>query len=77
MICNKIAKTVKGNELDTKNSSGILCIKQPWPGMGRTINGDHKRFLETYLQPFPGNPKLILKNNLQIIIEKNRLLFYW
>jgi acetyl-CoA synthetase len=44
----------KGNELDRKNSKGILCLKQPWPGMGRTINGDHKRFLETYFKPFPG-----------------------
>ncbi len=23
-------------------------------GMARTIYGDHKRYLETYLKPFPG-----------------------
>ena len=37
-----------------KDSNGILCIKSPWPSMARTIYGDHKRFVETYLKPFPG-----------------------
>jgi acetyl-CoA synthetase len=44
----------EGKELDNKNSTGKLCIKKPWPGMARTIYGDHARFLETYLKPFPG-----------------------
>ncbi|NWX30832.1 ACS2L synthetase, partial [Notiomystis cincta] len=34
--------------------SGALCISQAWPGMARTIYKDHKRFLETYLTPYPG-----------------------
>ncbi|NWW24857.1 ACS2L synthetase, partial [Falcunculus frontatus] len=34
--------------------SGALCISQAWPGMARTIYNDHKRFLETYLTPYPG-----------------------
>ena len=37
-----------------RNSKGMLCIKQPWPGMARTIYGNHERFLETYMKPFPG-----------------------
>ncbi|NXW55673.1 ACS2L synthetase, partial [Eurystomus gularis] len=36
------------------NISGALCLSQAWPGMARTIYNDHKRFLETYLTPYPG-----------------------
>ncbi|NWI85113.1 ACS2L synthetase, partial [Pitta sordida] len=36
------------------NISGALCISKAWPGMARTIYNDHKRFLETYLTPYPG-----------------------
>ncbi|KFR08120.1 hypothetical protein Y956_12025, partial [Nipponia nippon] len=36
------------------NISGALCISQAWPGMARTVYNDHKRFLETYLTPYPG-----------------------
>lgn len=44
----------KGKEQEDKNSKGILCIKKPWPGMARSINGDHERYLDTYMKPFPG-----------------------
>ncbi len=27
---------------------GKLCIKKPWPGMMRTMWGDHERFVDTY-----------------------------
>lgn len=40
--------------MDGYNGEGILCIKNPWPSMARTIYGDHKRFIDTYLKPFPG-----------------------
>lgn len=33
---------------------GALCIKSVWPGMARTIYGDHQRFLNTYYTPYPG-----------------------
>jgi acetyl-CoA synthetase len=33
---------------------GILCLQQAWPGMARTIFGDHERYMETYFRPFPG-----------------------
>jgi acetyl-CoA synthetase len=36
-----------GSECD-KNEGGKLCIKQPWPGMMRTMWGDHERFIDTY-----------------------------
>ncbi len=43
----------KGDELDG-TCEGSLCIKRPWPGMMRTIYGDHDRFVETYLKMYPG-----------------------
>jgi len=36
------------------NEGGYLCISQPWPGMMRTIYGDHQRFKDTYFTQFPG-----------------------
>ena len=41
-------------EITENNVSGACCIKAPWPGMARTIYGDHQRFLDTYYNPFPG-----------------------
>jgi len=44
----------KGVELPGNDVSGVLCFKQPWPGLARTIFGDHDRFLKTYFLPYPG-----------------------
>ena len=33
---------------------GQLVMTRPWPGMFRTIYGDHQRYLKTYFQPYPG-----------------------
>ncbi len=30
------------------NEGGKLCIRKPWPGMMRTMWGDHPRFIDTY-----------------------------
>ncbi|MCF2137165.1 MAG: acetate--CoA ligase [Candidatus Thorarchaeota archaeon] len=30
------------------NEGGYLCIKRPWPGLMRTVYGDHDRFINTY-----------------------------
>ncbi len=43
-----------GKEIEGNDVSGLLAIKNPWPAMARTIQGDHERFLETYLKPFNG-----------------------
>ena len=29
-------------------------MRRAWPGMARTIYGDHERFLATYYEPYPG-----------------------
>jgi acetyl-CoA synthetase len=42
------------NEIEDNQVVGSLCIKFPWPGMARTIWGDHQRFKETYFSTFPG-----------------------
>ncbi|MBV8089663.1 MAG: acetate--CoA ligase, partial [Alphaproteobacteria bacterium] len=33
---------------------GNLCIARAWPGMMRTVFGDHPRFVATYFSAFPG-----------------------
>lgn len=33
---------------------GRLCLAQPWPGMARTVWGDHARYVATYFSTFPG-----------------------
>jgi len=30
------------------DEGGWLCVKKPWPGLMRTVFGDHKRFVDTY-----------------------------
>ena len=42
-----------GNELFGE-AEGYLAIKQPWPGMLRTIYNNHERFFNAYLRSFPG-----------------------
>jgi acetyl-CoA synthetase len=34
------------------NEGGKLCIRRPWPGMMRTMWGDHGRFIDTYFGIF-------------------------
>jgi acetyl-CoA synthetase len=33
---------------------GVLVMKQSWPGIMRTLYGDHQRFIDTYFKDFPG-----------------------
>lgn len=44
----------EGEELEGRLVSGNLCIKYPWPGMARTIWGNHDRYVETYFSQYPG-----------------------
>ncbi len=43
-----------GKELLNNSVEGNLCISYPWPGMARTIWGDHERFIQNYFSTFPG-----------------------
>lgn len=40
---------IKGNDVE-----GVLAFKQSWPSMARTVWGDHKRFMDTYLNVYKG-----------------------
>lgn len=44
----------KGNIVEGGDVSGALCLSQPWPGMARTIYGDHQRFMDAYFRAYPG-----------------------
>src|SRR5262249_4983608 len=35
-------------------ATGNLCITDAWPGMMRTVFGDHPRFVDTYFKAYPG-----------------------
>lgn len=43
-----------GEELKGNDVEGVLAFRQPWPGMARTTLGDHQRYLNVYMQPYPG-----------------------
>ena len=43
-----------GEEVKVPNQEGALFIKRPWPGMARTVYGDHDRFIDTYFSRMPG-----------------------
>ena len=44
----------KGNPIMEKEAEGILTINYPWPGIARTIYGDHQRYKEVYFSAFNG-----------------------
>ena len=42
-------------ERDQKGKlTGVMAIRQPWPGMARTCLYDHNRYLKTYLHVYKG-----------------------
>ncbi|MGX0977591.1 acetyl-CoA synthetase [Roseovarius sp. MBR-51] len=43
----------QGNELEGE-TSGVLALKDSWPGQMRTVWGDHSRFVSTYFEMFKG-----------------------
>jgi acetyl-CoA synthetase len=47
-LMDELGKELKGNQVE-----GRLCIKFPWPGMARTIWGDHDRYKDTYFSAYP------------------------
>ena len=45
--------TDAGDEIEGPGD-GHLAVKGPWPGLMRTVYGDHQRFEQTYFHKFPG-----------------------
>lgn len=49
------------DEMGSNNATeGYLVLKNPWPGMARTIYLNHARFEEVYFKKFPGASHLFL-----------------
>ena len=46
-IMDENGDEIKGNQVE-----GRLCIKFPWPGIARTIWGNHQRYKDTYFSAF-------------------------
>jgi len=46
--------TEDGKEIEGNNVSGLLAIKIAWPGIMRTVYGDHDRFRQTYFATYSG-----------------------
>ena len=44
----------EGKEVEGNPARGYLCMKTAWPGIMRTVYGNHERFRETYFDRFPG-----------------------
>ncbi|OQM73821.1 acetate--CoA ligase [Manganibacter manganicus] len=42
-----------GNIIEGEGS-GNLCMRQAWPGMTRTVFGDHERYVQTYFSTYKG-----------------------
>jgi acetyl-CoA synthetase len=51
--CEPVVVNEQGKVMDGP-CTGILTIKSPWPGMMRTVYGQHQRFKEIYFTAFPG-----------------------
>jgi len=49
-----ILEAESGKEIPETEASGVLCIKDSWPGQMRTVYGDHDRFVATYFQQYKG-----------------------
>ncbi|MFP4446519.1 MAG: acetate--CoA ligase [Desulfosudaceae bacterium] len=43
-----------GEAVKHPEEEGFLCIRKPWPGMARTVYGDHERFISTYFSQVEG-----------------------
>merc|ERR1711972_492134 len=50
----KVLDPTTGKVLEGNNVAGVLVFAKSWPSMIRTVYGDHQRFLDTYLKPYPG-----------------------
>jgi len=49
VIDGESGKVLEGNDV-----SGVLAIAEPWPGLMRTVYGDHHRFEQTYFEMYRG-----------------------
>jgi acetyl-CoA synthetase len=43
-----------GSVLGGNNVEGVLAVRAPFPSIARTVYDNHKRYMDTYLNPYPG-----------------------
>ncbi len=44
----------EGKKIEATEAKGYLCMQAAWPGLARTVYGDHERFKQTYFSQYPG-----------------------
>ena len=44
----------EGNKLCGNSVEGNLCVQFPWPGIARTLWGDHERYIDSYFSQYKG-----------------------
>ncbi|POM67786.1 Acetate-CoA ligase, partial [Phytophthora palmivora] len=49
VVTDEHGTEIKGNDIE-----GQLCIRKPWPGMARTVYGNHNRYLQAYMATHKG-----------------------
>ncbi|NNU79329.1 acetate--CoA ligase [Halovulum dunhuangense] len=49
-----VLEAESGKEIAETEATGVLCIKDSWPGQMRTVWGDHERFVSTYFEQYKG-----------------------
>ncbi|CAH6722260.1 acetyl-coenzyme A synthetase 2 [[Candida] jaroonii] len=45
---------VSGKEIEGNDVEGVLAIKSTWPSMARSVWKNHTKYMDTYLNPYPG-----------------------
>lgn len=50
-----IVDPLTGAVLKDSPAEGVLVLSRPWPGIARTVKGDHKKYLDTYFTSYPGH----------------------
>ncbi|MHA1522735.1 MAG: AMP-binding enzyme, partial [Promethearchaeota archaeon] len=52
---NPVLLNEDGEKVTTPMTQAYFAYDMPWPGLMRTVWGDHDRFVSTYLTKFPGH----------------------
>ncbi|MFX0207399.1 MAG: acetate--CoA ligase [Candidatus Hodarchaeota archaeon] len=52
---NPVLLDEDGNHVTDPNTQAYFAYDRPWPGLMRTVWGDHPRFVSTYLSQFKGH----------------------
>jgi len=52
---NPVLLDEDGNKVTKSMTQAYFAYDMPWPGIMRTVWGDHDRFVKTYLTKFPGH----------------------